>query len=413
MKTEKPIIILSLINRVHLLCFGIGFALSSATQLRFINNVLGLSEVLLIFAIILSAIKFANSGARVSGIGVHILFFLLVSVFLLALGFLSAKATDYEVLGAGHDVVAYLFVASLLCAFCQLNAFEVKKVIKTSIFVGVVLLAGLYVLAQSYSSILGVDFWLGRRFKGWADNPNQLGLYFSSMPFLLLYFACQENSIARKLCYLIVLFVSLLLGYFTYSDALHLAWGVGLSTLLFFLFVRGVDSIVPSERGLILKLFILISVLFLLGFSVFLLFADLNEAALVMSESEGNQGAVRLAIWANSISAIFESPYIGWGPGAHSGIEYPHDNFEAHNSFLDWGASTGFTGLVMLFGFVLWILKALIKERSGFLLSGLIALIITSMFHHYLRQPLFWFYLLAPLALVKPASLHVNDRSNI
>jgi O-antigen ligase len=137
----------------------------------------------------------------------------------------------------------------------------------------------------------------------------------------------------------------------------------------------------------------------------------MNAAVITMLEAENNQGSVRFAIWVNSLSVIFEAPYVGWGPGAHAGIEFPHDNFESHNTLLDWGSGTGLMGVLSLLVVYFWVVVVTIKFRSGTLLATVVALITVSMFHNYLRQPVFWFYLLLPLLLANFLSFYADLRS--
>jgi O-antigen ligase len=116
-------------------------------------------------------------------------------------------------------------------------------------------------------------------------------------------------------------------------------------------------------------------------------------------ESQGNQAGVRGTLWANGLVAISESPFVGWGPGPHSGLFEPFSHDEAHNSFIDLGMSGGLVAVCALVGYLLWLAYGMARRRDVTALCGLVAIVIFSCFHYVLRQPAFWFLTLGLAAM--------------
>jgi O-antigen ligase len=111
--------------------------------------------------------------------------------------------------------------------------------------------------------------------------------------------------------------------------------------------------------------------------------------------NQGNQGSDRITLWQHGIAAISSSPVFGLGPGAHSGDKAPFLDFESHNTFIDWGGSTGMVGLAAYLSLLGWIAGR--AWRNGFvvLVGAVISLATFSSFHYVLRHVIFWFYLLS------------------
>lgn len=99
---------------------------------------------------------------------------------------------------------------------------------------------------------------------------------------------------------------------------------------------------------------------------------------------------MRFCLWRHALDAVDQKPLTGWGPGPHSGITGPLMQEEAHNTWLDWATQSGLIGLIALTAYMLWIFIRLLASGRYELLALFVALISFSMFHHTLRQPLFW-----------------------
>lgn len=98
----------------------------------------------------------------------------------------------------------------------------------------------------------------------------------------------------------------------------------------------------------------------------------------------------------NAYKIIKQSPYIGYGPGSYLSDkdETIFGKREAHNSIIDLTINTGIIGLLIFVTLFLYIFYILFKSKQFFLFSGLITLIIFSQFHHILRHPIVWFFII-------------------
>ena len=193
---------------------------------------------------------------------------------------------------------------------------------------------------------------------------------------------------------LIALTLSIYIGVQTRSDALLIAWGVGLISFIVLSMVRHFHS--PSPWRILLAVSPIAAIIgFLFIFvNAEVLYADLLRASEYMYYGEGNQGSVRVGLWSNAIHALMVSPVYGLGPGAFAGIHAPFDGMEAHNTMLDWGVQTGIIGILLLLSVVALAAKRLWKKGRMDLLAGLISLSIFAQFHYVLRQPVVWALLL-------------------
>ncbi|MBK6597911.1 MAG: hypothetical protein IPG25_08460 [Proteobacteria bacterium] len=66
---------------------------------------------------------------------------------------------------------------------------------------------------------------------------------------------------------------------------------------------------------------------------------------------------------------------------------------EAHNSFLDWATVAGLPAAISLGFIVLCALAGLLLRTEYELALALSAIVVFSMFHFVLRQPVFWLFL--------------------
>jgi O-antigen ligase len=119
---------------------------------------------------------------------------------------------------------------------------------------------------------------------------------------------------------------------------------------------------------------------------------------------EGDQGEGRVVRWTNGIRAMMHSPLVGFGPGSYSGEFGPFESKEAHNSLVDWGASTGMLGIALHLSLFAWCLLRCLRAGQLILFAMLTALAGASMFGYFLRQPIYWMLLvLAVMLSARPA----------
>jgi len=120
---------------------------------------------------------------------------------------------------------------------------------------------------------------------------------------------------------------------------------------------------------------------------------------------------IRRSLLVNGIKAWFESPIVGFGPGSYSGIDGAFQDMEAHSVLIDWGISTGLIGMIALIWLTVWLARCLWRTHHYALLGGLLALAVFGQFHHVLRHPLVWAFLVlaARLADCMQGASHKAD----
>ena len=114
--------------------------------------------------------------------------------------------------------------------------------------------------------------------------------------------------------------------------------------------------------------------------------------------AQGSQDTDRQLLWQHGMAAWSDSPWFGHGPGAWSGIGGPYQGLEAHNSLIDWVTIAGAVGFVPILIIVISAFRFPRRFRL-FRITGLLTLIIFTLFHFTFRLPIFW---LAVAVLVSP-----------
>ncbi|WP_128873341.1 O-antigen ligase family protein [Pseudomonas sp. VI4.1] len=242
----------------------------------------------------------------------------------------------------------------------------------------------------------------------------------------------MELASARWLRNFLLLWAFFLLGICVRSDALLLAWTIGLPllTIVASLWVKRVNW----------KMFATMLVAFVLAFSTFKVMIDgpgreqllKIETAIVSTVSsmfgeaapeqpkkafapgksdsiigvgfDENKGGVRKTLWIHAYDAWLQSPIIGHGPGAFSYLEDPTKKEEAHNLGFDMLTQVGIAGVLLFAALYLWLLFKAYQARDPYSLAVLIVLMLFSGAHFMLRQPVFSLYMIICALAVKNGS---------
>lgn len=388
-------------NNWEIVWLATGIALTTATQLR-VGAPIGIGEVMLSAWMLLVGMRSPLVKYRLITPLTRVFFwFWLVSFIALTLGILIAEFRGVTSSGVYHDGFAFIFA----CVFCLcltisirtpeiLNKLIANNLVFSTISMTILFCGGVPFLSAWYG---------GSRFAGWARNPNQIALLISMIPFLLIHLFLSARKPQKKLGYGFLIFCSIVVGLATDSDALMIGWAIGFLTIIALIAYRSffnyMQNTKTSQRVInIYKALIGIFILLMILFVAYLFYEKLTAVSTSIY-NKGDQGSVRLILWKQGITAISSSPLFGLGPGAHSGIKEPFLDFEAHNTFIDWGSSSGIVGLIVyvtLLGWAGW--KA---WRNGFsvLVAAVISLAVFSSFHFVLRHVVFWFYLLSIVGL--------------
>lgn len=385
------------VDRNLAILLAVAIVATSGTQLRVSLLPLGPGELLLMAWFMLSLLLPPPSSAGTGGSIKMIAIF-----WLIAFAALSAGAAVGLVVGgieqkaAFRDTFAYAFTAviSIQMARDLCDHGRARRVAAYAPLVAAVIIGLLFMVAVTMRRLGPVDLWYAEvRFTALSENPNQLALLLVGIPFLAMQVLSDAEAPCRRGFYAASILVIGIAGVASLSDALILAWLVGGGLAILVMSIRLVFG--RSARGIaILTLGVLLPILI---FSIVLpLVGTIWDAATDAAYgvySERGQGQVRLTIWKHGAEALFLSPVIGLGPGPHSGFLGPNEGIEAHNTFVDWGASSGLVGLLAYCGLVAFVLVGLVRERKYYLAAGMVSIIVFSLFHFVIRQPLFWAYL--------------------
>lgn len=405
-------------DRIVALLLVLAIVVTSGTQLRVSSLPLGPGEVLLLGWFLLSLFLPGDRPSGHGGPAKMMATFWLVSFAALSVGAVIGLLIDgIEQQAAFRDTFAYAFTALMstqmardLCAPGRARRVAASFPLAVAGIIGV-----LFIAAITVRKVGPVNLWYADiRFTALSENPNQLALLLVGVPFLALQVLSDTGATSRRRLYAASILVIGVAGVASLSDALILAWLVGGGLALLILSVRLVFG--RSARGF--AILVLGIILPILAFSIIIpLIGVIWDAAIDAAYgvySERGQGQIRFTIWKHGADALFLSPVVGLGPGPHSGFLGPNEGIEAHNTFVDWGASSGLVGLLAYCGLVSFVFIGLLRVRRYYLAAGVVAIVVFSLFHFVIRQPLFWVYMvIAATYVVSPQAGDGNGRDGM
>ena len=383
---------------------AIGVSATTWTQLRVPGMPFGPGETLLMawLAWRIAVLSYWPQGFRVDGLTKGVLSYWLVTLTLGALGTTWFIAQRFDLpFGFQHTAPALLFIVVLSALVAQ--SFASERAADTLGKVLLVTAAGLPAVLLLFSFVepnpLGLSLkYGGLRFSGLAENPNQVALSVVPLPFLAAQLARDAGSFRQRLLFRLLGACAVAVGVATLSDALILAWacafallgGIGAWRLV-------VTRYASPARWAVLLIVVPLGIVLGLAYVAPYLYDNLERYAAEVYE-EGGQGSFRLILWRNGLEAALRSPWFGFGPGAHSGIDGPFQGWEVHNSYIDWATITGLSGLLILLLFMAWPLWTCAHARKHWLIGGLVAVMVFSIFHFVLRHPSLWVFLIWAVA---------------
>ena len=385
---------------------ALGVVLTGATQLRAGGVPLGPGELLLAaWVLFVVFLLLVGLNFKIGNALKIMLIYWLISWTLMGFGTIIAiSMSRLETNTAIHDIFAFLFLTIISCLL-SLNLNN-----KDSHYHGQLASLAFFILAFCSTLLLAIamivprlgpiDFWWAYRFRGWAENPNQMALLMLGMPFLGWHLLRRSRRSRHRIAYTLAIGCCVLVGVATASDGLRIAWAVTLGGLGVLAWYR---AVLLRARGAVMYLSHLALPLLavVLGYT----FGDELVAQLerVSQETyeEGGQGSVRTTLWSHGIEAILRSPLVGFGPGSYSGLYGPFEGYEAHNMLIDWGMSTGGLGVLLHVGLLLLIAWRAFKANSLALLGLVASLIMFGMSAYILRQPIYWLLLVLSLTFTE------------
>lgn len=376
---------------------SLGLVLSTATQLRRPEIPIGPGEVLLSIWIALGLVRLpARKRLAVGSVQRIFGYFWFVSFVLLGLGWLVSLNIGVWKPHHVRDLFVYAFVAVLVVGVLlqeQLGT-KIRKGSVMVVVVSVVAAGTLLVIANGTYELGPLQLWYGPRFRGWAENPNQMAMLLLLTPFFLIG-QCPMAQRALRLAFGFLLVVSLGTGYCTRSDALLVAWAVAFGVLMLLSWFERLRSTRRTASVVFTRWVVFPTVAALLAICFGSEMLGKIWRSLEGMYFEGLQGSARLSLWINGIAAICASPIVGLGPGSHSGGIGAFQGYESHNTIIDWGTNTGVAGILLLVGLFCWLGYRMLKTRNAVGFAAVLSLVVFSSFHYVLRHPIIWYYMIA------------------
>lgn len=326
--------------------------------------------------------------------------FWLLTILLNCIG-LSVNAffqIDYLAMQSGSawfDARAYLYMLIVCFTFesilAKMSYDEVWVLVKRIFFSSILIVATLFVVSRFKHTLLGMNlFFEGVRFSPLADNPHQINILTSTLPFIGFRILKEAKSLRSKVATFVFLAANLLVSLSTLSDTMKVVYMV-----CFYLMIvireRGSRQKKPSYFAAIL-----ISLIVLAGT---LYFWDWFVALIIRFFEERDMGGARLLLWRNSVQAGMHSPIFGLGPGAHAGFYGPFESVESHQMLLATFTQSGLIGVAVLMVLVFNIVWTVYKDKHVFIM--VVGLLVTSLSGNALRRTIWWIYMMIGYYLVE------------
>lgn len=266
----------------------------------------------------------------------------------------------------------------------------------------------------------GVGPWLGDRFQGWSENPNQLALYCAAYGPLALYLATTSRSPRAVLLACAAAILPFYVGRLTKSDSFLLASVVGY--LSFGLLMLGSWLGARVRRPGMPRQLVLLALAgaVALGASLAPQIAARSPGIEALAEgmSRGGGGEkteetaqLRLYLWKAAAHTGLSSASLGQGPGPH--LERPPvsyrqtlpELFEAHNTILDLFTQGGLIAVLNLAWIVTTAVLVAWRARLDALVALVLSLAVFGLTHLIVRHPVVWFSVAACLLAGRPRSV--------
>jgi O-antigen ligase len=409
-----------------LLAFGI--VLTTASQMRLPAVPLGVGEVCLVLWLALASLRLVASGRicnakAVLRIGAFWAFFAFALSVGTCLALLRHELDPDTML---HDAFAYLLVAAITCLIAATipadgSLRQIEWLLISFWSIALVFQLG---IGWGIISLSSVNPWYWDRFRGWAENPNQVGLYCAVFAPLSLSLALSSKGFGRIAASLSCL-LSLAVGRLTKSDTFLVAMGAAITLFLVLRLRTWLTS--PEHRfGLRFAVAVFVALaavplsLSLTPYAVATA-DDVESLAISLAKDQGGEATkrtatLRLQLWGDALYLGLESGSLGLGPGPH--LEKPYvakrqalpQPFEAHSTLLDVFTQGGLLGVLAVCGLFAGTIVLVLRAGLDALAALTVALAIFSISHFILRQPTVWFALSLSLILGSAHTLPSHAR---
>ena len=393
-----------------LLAFGLAF--TTATQMRLPGIPLGTGEVSLVLWLGLILLRQLTGGRVFNQRALLLvgLFWVLLTL-ALSIGLCVALLSNFLDLSSMlHDAEAYALMAVISCFIVA--TMEADRALRQTLWLLLTFwnVALVLQIAAGWGlvELPSVDPWYWNRFRGWAQNPNQLGLICAILTPLSLHVALSSKGLGRC-AGLFSCLLTLIAGRLTKSDTFLIA--TALATLLFLILqVRTWLSSPEHRHSLRFAVAVLIvSVIVPLSLSLAPFVTDVEQMALSLTKGQGNEETkattdLRLYLWGEALRTGLETGSLGLGPGPH--LERPTGPkraipvpFETHNTVLELFTQGGLLAVIAVCGLFAGTFWLMVRAQLDALAALTAVIVIFSLTRFVLRQPIIWFALALSLIL--------------
>jgi len=395
---------------------ALGLLLSTATQFRLADTPFGLGELCLVVWLGLTlCLQAGRPAPRSNAAFRHVFAFWLILVVAESVGMIVGLTTElfFDIPHFFHDVIAFLYLFGLSCimAIELANEHRRRRVTWLIASLGAVFLSlqvahafGLTPLPVAEDSALAASStaigspWFWDRLRGWANDPNQLGLAAALLTLISLHLAETSTTRAELIAVSACAGLAFSVGVLTKSDSYNL--GILIAGSLF-LAIKSSQWIATFKSGLTFRA---ASVGIALLALPMLAVAALPFAPIALERAEGKAAEIydeddqvekRFHLWIEAIEKGMDAAMLGLGPGPHltkkAWKRPPPYKFEAHNTPLDLFVQGGLLAVLAL----AWLYASLVLATTRAKLAALVALscasVVFSLFHFIIRHPIFWF----------------------
>ena len=401
---------------------ALGIVLTTASQLRLPAVPLGFGEVCLVLWLALASLRLVATGSVCNASAVlRIGAFWACFAFALSVGtclaFLNQEIDPATML---HDAIAYLLVAAITCLIAATIPADGSLRQTEWLLIAFWNTALVLQLAMGWGviSLPSVDPWYWDRFRGWAENPNQVALYCAVFAPLSLGLALSSRGLSR-IAALFSCLLTFTVGRLTKSDTFLVAM---VAAIALFLLLRLRTWLISPEHRFSLRFAMAVFVTIaaaplLLSLTPYAVATadDVESLAISLAKDRGGEAtkrtaSLRLQLWGDALYRGLESGSLGLGPGPH--LERPNvpnrqalpKPFEAHSTLLDVFTQGGLLGAIAVCGLFAGTIMLVLRAGLDAMAAGIAALAIFSISHFILRHPIVWFALALSLIL---GSTHV------
>jgi hypothetical protein len=395
---------------------ALGVLLSTASQLRLPGLPIGPGELCLGIWILLAVGYEAHRlGPPLTPALSRLLIFWLLFAFAQSVGLLMGLATEdfRDTASANHTMVAYLLMAGLSCFVVILpeTGWRLRRITWFVAAIGAVCLVVQLADARGLISLSVINPWVWNRFRGWSENPNQMGLLCSVLVILSLHLAETAAKPGARFAALLCGAPSFIAGAITKSDSfllIVLIAGPMFAALKLWTLLFTVEHKLLFRTAFACLIFLAVPALIASAAPFAPSIVDHAEKFATATMEQNDQAENRFKLWREAMDIGFDSWMLGLGPGPHlvnkQDKRPPPDKFEAHNTIFDLFTQGGWIAVLSYLWLLAMAFLAAYRAERIALTTLVVALFVFCNFHLIVRHPIFWF----PIALCLAAGEGVH-----